>query len=338
MLHKKQKREKIKEGGREAKDEKDYAIKTKGGNQKTSLSKKIEKCIKKLCSHQRAQKFMNSDFTDTPCLSSIEKQFKSGKYKTFYEFQMDIRNMWNYYYKINTNNETYQQITEMAQFSEEVFKDVDSPQEEKGKLNEMHKELNKIGGEIQQFKGTKGMDKFSRKEEKTSGTNEEKMSFTQKSELGNKIRNLNKDQLRGIVKLLSSSNSMEGNPKYFEFDIDKLSEQKLRQLDKYVESCIHQNNTQNAQKAAMENNASKSEIEKLKKNLNTANPATTTKTMNQPTATNMNNNPQNNTVNQSANSANPTNRANAQSAPQANSNPIEDSISSSESESDSLSD
>ena len=51
---------------------------------------------------------------------------------------------------------------------------------------------------------------------------------------------LNPDQLKGIIRLLSDSLSVDQNSKYFEFDIESLSNKKLRELDKYVKQSLKQ--------------------------------------------------------------------------------------------------
>ena len=55
------------------------------------------------------------------------------------------------------------------------------------------------------------------------------MTVEEKNKLGNDIRNLTKEQLKGIIKILNESDSYP-KTKYFEFDIDKLSNKKLREL------------------------------------------------------------------------------------------------------------
>ena len=60
------------------------------------------------------------------------------------------------------------------------------------------------------------------------------MSITEKNQLGTNIRMLNPEQLKGIIKLLSDSLNVDQNSKYFEFDIESLSNKKLRDLEKYV--------------------------------------------------------------------------------------------------------
>ena len=93
--------------------------------------------------------------------------------------------------------------------------------------------------------------------QKKSNNYDKPMSNEEKNSLGNAIRNLNKEQLKGIIKLLSDSKINQhqtGQTKYFEFDIDKLPSKKLRELEKYVKECeketknnINNNKEQNEQ-------------------------------------------------------------------------------------------
>ena len=318
-------------------EDKNYPPKPKGGNSKNSIGRKIEKCLNKIKNNPHAQHFYSSSSPSIPSISSIENNFKNGKYKSLYEFQMDIRNMWNFYYQINaSNNEAYQETNFMAKLSEDVFKEVENPPEEKpqGHLREINKEIDKIGMDIQQMKANKIQDKTIKKEDKIPESNSGVMTFAQKNELGNKIKQLNKEQLRGIVKLLTDSNNIEGNQKFFEFDIDKLSETKLRMLDKYVREC-YKNNQQSQSKNIP---SSSTEIENLKKNLNSdkapAQPKNNPQSIPKPQV------PQTTNIQQTQENKPPapSNSQNQppQQRPTQPANAIGDSISSSESESDSL--
>jgi hypothetical protein len=69
---------------------------------------------------------------------------------------------------------------------------------------------------------------------------EKPMSIQEKNNLGENIRKLTPDQLKGIIAILSDPNNVETNLKYFEFDIEALPIQKLRELEKYVKVCLHE--------------------------------------------------------------------------------------------------
>jgi hypothetical protein len=76
------------------------------------------------------------------------------------------------------------------------------------------------------------------------------MSMTEKNALGANIRSLNPDQLKGIISILSDSNSVEQNLKYFEFDIENLPTRKLRELEKYVKNSLNSANSNKNKKTS----------------------------------------------------------------------------------------
>ena len=55
------------------------------------------------------------------------------------------------------------------------------------------------------------------------------------------IRMLSEDKKRGIINIVCEMNQVNKGSKFFEFDIDKLSTKKLRDLEKYVKKCLKQN-------------------------------------------------------------------------------------------------
>jgi hypothetical protein len=97
------------------------------------------------------------------------------------------------------------------------------------------------------------------------------MTVEEKNQLGNNIRSLNKDQLKGIIKILSENNSVPKS-KYFEFDIDKLSTKKLRELEKYVKECLtYNNNSKNLSNNNHTQNSNNNKMTNQKENQNNKN-------------------------------------------------------------------
>lgn len=96
--------------------------------------------------------------------------------------------------------------------------------------------------------------------------------------MGNDIRSLNKEQLKGIIRILKESETYP-KTKYFEFDIDQLPNKKLRELEKYVKECISLNNKNNNKQHGQNiNNSNKKE--NLKENKNNKNNNNTANTNN----------------------------------------------------------
>ena len=86
---------------------------------------------------------------------------------------------------------------------------------------------------------------------------ERSLSFNEKTVIKNNIKLLTIEQKKGIAGILRDTIDTE-NKKILEFDIDKLNNKKLKQLDEYVKECIKKNN---------ENKKIDMNVEKLKQDL-----------------------------------------------------------------------
>ena len=56
------------------------------------------------------------------------------------------------------------------------------------------------------------------------------MSMQEKNALGNNIRSLTQEQLKGVINIVSDNVDLHQTNKYFEFDIEILPTRKLREL------------------------------------------------------------------------------------------------------------
>ena len=73
---------------------------------------------------------------------------------------------------------------------------------------------------------------------KTLPLQERPMNIKEKSILANHIRNLPNDQLKGLLNLLDKDKEMNKKKEYYEVDLDKLTVERLREVEKYVKSCM----------------------------------------------------------------------------------------------------
>lgn len=74
------------------------------------------------------------------------------------------------------------------------------------------------------------------------------MTIAERQTLGHNINFLNTEQLMGIYNIVKEV--FEGDGETFEFDLKELSDQKCRELEKYVNDCIrsiHENHTSQSQ-------------------------------------------------------------------------------------------
>jgi hypothetical protein len=163
-------------------------------------------------------------------------------YTSTYQFGLDLRKLWSYNFATYTNNaEIFQRTCKLSEFSEEVLKEIESSREEKSDLKELSEKVEKLTKEIKEIshKGGQPIPQAPPKKGEKSGSLIDKpMSINEKNLLGNSIRSLTPDQLKGIVNILSDSLVIDPQSKYFEFDIETLSTRKLRELELYVRKCL----------------------------------------------------------------------------------------------------
>lgn len=213
-------------------------IEKEGKGINMDVQKKCEKIFSKIKKHPLYDSLNNSiSNIDSPNLNNIEKNLRMTKYTTVYQFGMEVRKIWNYYFS-NTlpNSEIYQKIFTISNYFEEIFKEVEnSVPEEKSDIHELNRKVSKLQEKFNELNKNPVPNNNQRKDRSRT---EKPMTITEKNQLGTNIRMLNPEQLKGIIKLLSDSLNIDQNSKYFEFDIESLNNKKLRDLEKYVKQCL----------------------------------------------------------------------------------------------------
>ena len=231
------------------------------------IIQKCERCIELIKANPLSKLYYKTVNPNTPCIFDIEKNIKNNKYSSSYEFFMDLRKIWLFYYQNYPNNSEIRQRTySMSELCENLCKNIDNVFMDDNirnnlDLNQYSQNYNYYGNDYRFNGGNINQIVYNN----NYNMNNNEMSIEEKNALGNAIRNLNKEQLKGIIKLLSDSKisqSQSGQTKYFEFDIDKLPQKKLRELEKYVKECTKEKQLNN------NNNKEQNEqIKKLKDNL-----------------------------------------------------------------------
>jgi hypothetical protein len=210
------------------------------------IYKKCEKALLKIKKNPNAEHYLSSTNEEVPTLSQIEKKIKQFNYSTFYQFALDLRKVWSYYFSnFNSNTDLYQRTLNMSSYSEEVLKEAESMQEEKSEIVELHKRVDKLSRDLREFKVTNPTSSGPVKKIDKGGPLDKPMTMQEKNTLGNNIRSLPPEQLKGIVNILSDSLVIDPKKRFFEFDIETLDNRKLRELEKYVKGCMKKptNNT-----------------------------------------------------------------------------------------------
>ena len=246
--------------------------------------KKCEKALKKLKEQEFAEFFYNNNINsqETLTLTQIERNIKNYYYNNLYEFIMDLRKLWSYYFQNYSNNaDIYSKTCKMSEASEKIYKEFNLKPDDKidmyeNNLSSINKRIQNIKDGISDIKQTP-KDRNVNNKKQNMINNETPMTLDEKNALGNAIRGLNKDQLKGIIKLLTNSSydqKQSGQNKYFEFDIDKLPIKKLRELEQYVKDCSKQTNNNIKKNDNNKNNNlsnNHNNIQKLKNDLQTKN-------------------------------------------------------------------
>ena len=231
------------------------------------IFRKCKNGLDKIKESKYALHYYQSRDPDVPCLANLEKKVNNYEYKNLYDFQMDVRKIWYHYFDLDPNDE---RTKKMSEDWEKICTDLESQNIEMS-VNTIKKRTDKIQKEISEYKEYGGITKENlpapiKKTNQQNSEHNKPMTVEEKNQLGNNIRTLNKDQLKGIIKILNENNSVPKS-KYFEFDIDKLPNKKLRELERYVKECLIVNNRNLSSLSANPKNLNQ------KENQNNKNPA-----------------------------------------------------------------
>jgi hypothetical protein len=222
--------------------------------------------------------FYQSNNPDIPTLSKIENKLNNKEYSSFFDFAMDVRRIWSYFFNLGEkgDNEIYEKTSKMSEKWEKIYSDLENSNDDSYNIANNIKKRRDYNEYKEQYVNKESIPPPMKKNNQQNNDNKP-MTLEEKNMLGNLIRNLNKEQLRGIIKILADNNDVMKS-KYFEFDIDKLSIKKLRELERYVKDCLSPNNsnkecnnTQNINNNNTNNNSSLNKKENHKNNNNDTN-------------------------------------------------------------------
>ena len=181
--------------------------------------------------------------------TKIEKNVKNYLYSHYIYLAKDIRNIFSHYFYLNSNNyEKYNKTLQLCEIFEKVYKDFENKLFIKDSKNhiDIKKRFNKLKKE---FRAT-----LNNNQENINYTSSNKVKFTYKENnkiennnknikkykinLAKKIRNLTPEQKKGIIKIISNNHLDKNNTNnVMELDVNKLPENELKLLEKYVNKC-----------------------------------------------------------------------------------------------------
>ena len=172
------------------------------------VNNKCDLFLKKLLNLEISQEFYNK--TAEPSFEAIERNIKNNKYKSIVECYNDVKKMLKYYIENYKNDERINKLNEQT---DKIFKSFEPTLPLNNIINDNIDKNYKIENAIP-------------------------MTLNEKLNLGENIKKLDNNQLKGIIRIIQNNISRDKKEKYFEFDIDKLSPQKCRELENYVRSCL----------------------------------------------------------------------------------------------------
>ena len=105
----------------------------------------------------------------------------------------------------------------------------------------MNKKVDNLERKLRELKGNSLQFNMGNFNLKKTNSIERSMSLNEKTIIKNNIKLLTIEQKKGIANILRDTIDTE-NKKVLEFDIDKLNNKKLKQLDEYVKNCLRVNN------------------------------------------------------------------------------------------------
>lgn len=237
----------------------DGGMKNKTSAAKTAVNKKCEKALNIIKKNSLSEQFYQSSSGDVPSLSVIEKKIRNNKYDAFNDFSNDLRKLWSYYFSnYSSNPDIYQKTLNISNFTEGIINDLQvNTKPEANDLKEITKKINTLQKDIKDIKGSQIPNQDRRLgNEKTGSSNSGDLAMTQseKTLLSMNIKKLPPDQLVGIIQIMRDMVNLNDNKSHMEFDINSLPNRKLRELEKYVNTC-------------MKSNSNKNEYQKLKTDL-----------------------------------------------------------------------
>ena len=218
-------------------------------NVSKNLSESMRKCLKILSNlkkHQFVFPFLKPvdpialqvpdyfDIVKEPMdLGTVERNLRNGVYATPSQFSSDVRKIWNNSFLYNAKgSDIYHMTISMSNYFEKLFSEVEINTGSSETYIELHKKVEKLTKEIKELH-TKTPSSNPKLHKNVSQINEKPMTLQEKRNLGQNIRNLPPQYLRGVWEIVNDG-ILNQHKEELEFDIDTLPVKKCRDLERYV--------------------------------------------------------------------------------------------------------
>ena len=215
-------------------------------------------------------KLSSSLYKDYPQFSYIEKNLKNNLYSSLNELVSEIRNTFSHIFFSANDSDKYNKIYNLCESFETIYKKYDNKLFLKESKN-LHEVINKLKKELRQTEIIKNSSniniiannniyhnnsnkiynknkfKFNINDFDGSENNSEISAKKYKTAITNKINKLSNEQKRGIRSIISENCLLDKNieSNVMKVDVNKMPFKQLKQLEKYVNKCIKDNNKNN---------------------------------------------------------------------------------------------
>lgn len=168
-------------------------------------------------------------------LSTVDRKLAEGKYTSAYEFSADVRKIWSNAFLYNgQDTELYHITVALSSYFESLFKGNENLllTDRNDAIEGLYKQLEALKKEIKDIKGPKAPPRS------VVVQADKPMSLQEKKVLGQNIRALQPQHLRGLINIIKDSLPKDIQGTELEFDIDTLSPKVCRELERYVKQCL----------------------------------------------------------------------------------------------------
>ena len=186
-------------------------------------------------------KLLGKKYKEFNKFNYIEKNVKKNIYNTPLELAGEIRIVFSSIFSSLNDYENYNKILFLCENFENIYKKYENKTMIK-KCKNLNDIVNKLKKEIRKAELNRVMDiNINNKKIKMKKDTDSEISRI-KDSLGNKIKKLNSEQKKGILKVLNDNDNNNLINNEIQIDINKVSFDKLIHLDKYLNECIKTNN------------------------------------------------------------------------------------------------
>jgi len=94
----------------------------------STVASKCKLGLEKIKNNTWINKFYYSSNPEAPCISKIEQKVNKNEYQSLYDFEMDLRKVWNYFFNLGqkSDNDLYEKTSKMSEKWEQICSELEN--------------------------------------------------------------------------------------------------------------------------------------------------------------------------------------------------------------------